>query len=90
MSAALLFCFYASFRVCGPQLPVLFQQGLEVLAGKAAGHFGHLLRGTLGAPEKFGVSPDVATAALRMAGKKTATVEEARTIITEFANREVK
>ena len=41
------------------------------------------------APEKFGVSPDVATAALRMAGKKTATVEEARTIITEFANREV-
>lgn len=42
------------------------------------------------APEKFGVSPDVATAALRMAGKKTATVEEARTIITEFANREVK
>lgn len=42
------------------------------------------------APEKFGVSPDVATAALLMAGKKTATVEEARTIITEFANREVK
>lgn len=42
------------------------------------------------APEKFGVSPDVATAALRMAGKKTATVEEAKTIITEFANREVK
>lgn len=42
------------------------------------------------APEKFGVSPDVSTAALRMAGKKTATVEEARTIITEFANREVK
>lgn len=42
------------------------------------------------APEKFGASPDVATAALRMAGKKTATVEEARTIITEFANREVK
>lgn len=42
------------------------------------------------APEKFGVSPDVATAALRMAGKKTATVEEARTTITEFANREVK
>ena len=42
------------------------------------------------APEKFGVSPDVATAALRMAGKKTATVEEARAIITEFANREVK
>lgn len=42
------------------------------------------------APEKFGVSPDVATAALRMAGEKTATVEEARTIITEFANREVK
>lgn len=42
------------------------------------------------APEKFGVSLDVATAALRMAGKKTATVEEAKTIITEFANREVK
>lgn len=42
------------------------------------------------APEKFGVSPDVATAALRMAGKKTATVEEAKAIIAEFANREVK
>ena len=42
------------------------------------------------APEKFGVSPDVATAALRMACKKTATVEEARAIITEFATKEVK
>ena len=42
------------------------------------------------APEKFGVSLDVAAAALRMAGKKTATVEEAKAIITEFANREVK
>ena len=42
------------------------------------------------APAKFGVSPDVATAALRMACKKTATVEEARAIITEFATKEVK
>ena len=42
------------------------------------------------APEKFGVSLDGGTAALRMAGKKTATVEEAKAIITEFANREVK
>ena len=42
------------------------------------------------APEKFGVSRDIATAALRMAGKKSATVEEAKTIITAFATREVK
>jgi hypothetical protein len=42
------------------------------------------------APAKFGVSQDVAAAALRMAGKKTATVEEVKAIITEFANREVK
>ena len=41
-------------------------------------------------PEKFGVSRDIATAALRMAGKKSATVEEAKTIITAFATREVK
>ena len=42
------------------------------------------------APEKFGVSRDIATAALRMAGKKSATVEEAKTIITAFATKEVK
>ena len=56
MSAALLFCFYASFRVCGPQLSVLFQQGLEVLAGKAAGHLGHLLRRTLGNHQAAGAA----------------------------------
>ena len=33
MSAALLFCFCTSFCFRGPQLSVLFQQGLEVLAG---------------------------------------------------------
>lgn len=42
------------------------------------------------APEKFGVSRDIATAALRMAGKESATVEEAKTIITAFATKEVK
>ena len=42
------------------------------------------------APEKFGVSRDIATAALRMAGKKSATVEEAKTVITAFATKEVK
>ena len=56
MSAALLFFFYASFRFCGPQLPVLFQQRLEVLAGKAAGHLGHLLRRTLGNHQTAGAA----------------------------------
>ena len=56
MSAALLFCFCTSFRVCGPQLPVLFQQGLEVLAGKAAGHLGHLLGRTLGNHQAAGAA----------------------------------
>lgn len=38
----------------------------------------------------FGVSPDIATAALHMAGVKDATVEEAAKIIKEYANKEVK
>ena len=38
----------------------------------------------------FGVPQDVVTAALRMAGVKSATVEEAKKIVTEFAKREVK
>lgn len=42
------------------------------------------------ATAKFGVSPDVATAALRMAGKTVATIEEATAIITAFATKEVK
>ena len=38
----------------------------------------------------FGVPPDVATAALRMAGVKTATIEEAKKVVLEFARKEVK
>ena len=56
MSAALLFCFCTSFCFRGPQLPVLFQQGLEVLAGKAAGHLGHLLGRTLGNHQAAGAA----------------------------------
>ena len=56
MSAALLFCFCSSFRFRGPQLSVLFQQGLEVLAGKATGHLGHLLGRTLGNHQAAGAA----------------------------------
>ncbi len=38
----------------------------------------------------FGVPQDVVTAALRMAGVKSATVEEAKKIVMEFAGKEVK
>ena len=38
----------------------------------------------------FGVPQDVATAALRMAGVKTATIEEAKKVVLEFARKEVK
>lgn len=38
----------------------------------------------------FGVSQDIVTAALHMAGKQTATVEEAKKIVKEFASKEVK
>lgn len=38
----------------------------------------------------FGVSPDIVTAALRMAGIQQATVEEATKIVKEFAHKEVK
>lgn len=38
----------------------------------------------------FGVPQDVVTAALRMAGVKSATIEEAKKIVTEFAGKEVK
>ena len=37
----------------------------------------------------FGVPQDIVTAALRMAGVKSATIEEARKIVTEFARKEV-
>ena len=36
------------FRFCGALCAVAFQQRAQILAGKAAGHGGHLLRGTLG------------------------------------------
>lgn len=38
----------------------------------------------------FGVPQDVVTAALRMAGVKSATLEEAKKIVAEFAKKEVK
>ena len=38
----------------------------------------------------FGVPQDVATAALRMAGVKAATIEEAKKIVQDFAKKEVK
>ena len=38
----------------------------------------------------FGVSPDITTAALRVAGVQATTIAEAEKIIKEFANKEVK
>ena len=38
----------------------------------------------------FGVPQDVATAALRMAGVKAATIEEAKKVVMDFAGKEVK
>lgn len=38
----------------------------------------------------FGVSPDITTAALRVAGIQATTVAQAEKIIKEFANKEVK
>ena len=37
----------------------------------------------------FGYSPDLATAALKMANIKTCTIDKARTIIKTFAERKV-
>ncbi len=42
------------------------------------------------AGQLFGTTPEAAAAALRDAGKKTATVEEARAIVRAFLEREVK
>lgn len=42
------------------------------------------------AKKVFHTSPDIVTAALRMAGVKSATVAEAEGIIKKFANKEVK
>ncbi len=41
------------------------------------------------ARQLFGTSPEVVTVALRTAGKKAATVEEARASVREFLNRGV-
>lgn len=38
----------------------------------------------------FGVRREIVVVALRLAGKKTATVTEARIIIDDFKNKEVK
>lgn len=43
-----------------------------------------------GAHEVFGVRREIVVVALRLAGKKEATVAEARTIIENFKNKEVK
>ena len=45
----------ALFALCA-EFRVLFQQGLEVLAGKAARHLGHLLRRTLGDDDAAGTA----------------------------------
>lgn len=42
------------------------------------------------AQKVFGVPQDVATAALRMAGIQSATIEEAKKIVGDFAKKEVK
>ena len=42
------------------------------------------------AQKVFGVPQDVVTAALRMAGIKSATIEEAKKVVTAFAGKEVK
>ena len=42
------------------------------------------------AQKVFGVPQDVVTAALRMAGVKAATIEEAKKIVQDFAKKEVK
>ncbi len=42
------------------------------------------------AKKVFGVPQDVVTAALRMAGVKSATIEEAKKIVKDFAGKEVK
>lgn len=38
----------------------------------------------------FNTSPDIVTAALRMAGVESATIAEAAEVIKKFANKEVK
>ena len=40
--------------------------------------------------ELFETTPEMVTVALRLAGKDTATVDEAKAIVREFAEREVK
>ena len=42
------------------------------------------------AEKVFGVSPDIVTAALHVAGIKHTTIEAAATIIKKFATKEVK
>lgn len=42
------------------------------------------------AEQVFGVSPDIVTAAMAVAGIKAATIAEAEKVIKEFANKEVK
>lgn len=45
---------------------------------------------TQAAGKVFGQSPDIVSAALRVAGVKSATITEAQKIVKEFANKEVK
>lgn len=42
------------------------------------------------ARQMFGTTPEVVTVALRLAGKESFTVEEAKQTVHDFLNREVK
>ncbi len=42
------------------------------------------------AREMFGTTPEVVTVALRLTGKQSFTVEEAKQTVQDFLNREVK
>ena len=42
------------------------------------------------AKRMFGTTPEAVTAALRLAGKEAATIEEAKKIVKEFLEKEVK
>lgn len=42
------------------------------------------------AQKVFGVPQDVVTAALRMAGIRSATIDEAKRVVMDFARKEVK
>lgn len=63
-------------------------EGKQVAVKKAAEYTAAELANA--ASRIFGVPQDVVTAALRMAGVKSATIDEAKKIVTKFAKKEVK